>query len=105
MDDAFIIVNSLDRTYRDFPEDSVAGEALTIPRRLALAFTHSGVSITITSFTDLFAFLIGATTVLPALSSFCIYAAIGILADFILQVSVDVCVRCDSMYVRVCVCV
>ena len=46
----------------------------------------AGVSITITSLTDVFAFLLGTMSQLPALSTFCIFAAIGITADFILQV-------------------
>ena len=32
------------------------------------------------------AFVISATTVLPALSSFCTYAALGVLALYVLQV-------------------
>lgn len=52
----------------------------------ATALSHAGVSITITSFTDFVAFLIGSTTALPALSSFCVYAAVGILCVFGLQV-------------------
>ena len=43
---------------------------------------HAGVAITITSVTDLLAFGIGGTTVLPGLQSFCIYAAFGILFVF-----------------------
>lgn len=46
----------------------------------------AGVSITVTSITDVVAFLISATTVLPALSSFCVYSALGVLAVYILQV-------------------
>ena len=44
---------------------------------------HSGVAITITSVTDLLAFGIGATSVLPALGNFCIYSALGIFAVFL----------------------
>ena len=43
---------------------------------------HAGVAVTITSVTDLLAFGIGAASVLPALSSFCIYASVGILFLF-----------------------
>ena len=48
------------------------------------AFCLQGVSILVTSITDVCAFLIGATTILPALRSFCIFAGIGVLAVFIL---------------------
>ena len=44
---------------------------------------HSGVAITITSVTDLLAFGIGASSILPALGTFCAYAALGIFAVFI----------------------
>ena len=48
---------------------------------------HSGVAITITSVTDLLAFGIGATSVLPALGNFCFYSALGIFAVFLNMVS------------------
>lgn len=51
---------------------------------LRLSFC-AGVSITVTSITDIVAFLISATTVLPALSSFCVYSALGVMALYILQ--------------------
>ena len=61
-------------------------------------FTHSlvtltgrvGVSITITSLTDMLAFALGATSSLPAVTNFCGFAAWGILIDYLLQVVVVV---------------
>ena len=47
----------------------------------------AGVSITVTSITDLFAFILGSASQLPALSTFCVFAAVGIAADFLLQIS------------------
>jgi len=41
----------------------------------------------VTSMTDVFAFLIGSNTSLPALRYFCIYAAVGILFDFLYQIT------------------
>ena len=46
---------------------------------------HAGVAITITSFTDIIAFGIGGSTVLPALRSFCLYASVGIVAVYAFQ--------------------
>ena len=45
----------------------------------------AGGAITVTSATDIIAFAIGGTTVLPALKSFCLYASVGILTIFFLQ--------------------
>ena len=55
---------------------------LPLEERIGLAMKHSGVAITITSVTDLLAFGIGATSVLPALGNFCAYASLGIFAVF-----------------------
>ena len=52
-----------------------------------MTMKHSGVAITITSVTDLLAFGIGATSILPALGTFCAYAALGIFAVFIYMAS------------------
>jgi Niemann-Pick C1 protein len=51
--------------------------------RFGLSMKNAGVAITITPVTGLIAFGIGATSVLPALRSFCIFAAIGIFFVFI----------------------
>ena len=54
-----------------------------LAERFGIAMKHAGVAITITSLTDLLAFAIGATTILPALQSFCLFAAMGIFFVFI----------------------
>eukprot|EP00058_Branchiostoma_floridae_P007566 XP_002593054.1 hypothetical protein BRAFLDRAFT_74381 [Branchiostoma floridae] len=51
----------------------------------AKAMKHAGVSITVTSITDLVAFGIGATSPIPALRSFCIYVAVAIVFLFLFQ--------------------
>jgi len=76
VDDMFVIINELDNT----------SESESSPRRLALALAHAGPSITLTSLTDFFAFMIGSNTSLPALSAFCIYAGVGVVFCFIFQV-------------------
>jgi predicted RND superfamily exporter protein len=53
--------------------------------RLRAVMQRAGVAITVTSITDFIAFGIGASTELPVLRSFCIYAAVGILTIFALQ--------------------
>lgn len=77
IDDAFIIANA----YR------LEDPNKTVQQRTADALGHAGVSITVTSITDFVAFMIGSSTILPALSSFSIWAAIGVVAVFGYQVT------------------
>lgn len=77
VDDMFVLINALESVPVDLP----------VPERIAKAMAHAGVSVTITSITDIMAFLLGSSSKLPALSAFCVYAAFGILADFALQIS------------------
>ncbi|CAD5111950.1 DgyrCDS1212 [Dimorphilus gyrociliatus] len=78
VDDIFIIVQAL---------DNLKGDQLRLPlhEKIGLALKHAGVSITITSLTDVLAFAVGSSTILPALRSFCVFAAVGILGLFIFQ--------------------
>ncbi|CAN0416859.1 unnamed protein product, partial [Discosporangium mesarthrocarpum] len=80
VDDSFVICNAF----------STADPNLPLERRMGVALGSAGVSITVTSLTDFVAFMISATTTLPALSSFCLYAALGIFAVYVLQVRVRV---------------
>ncbi|XP_012942197.1 protein patched homolog 3 [Aplysia californica] len=77
VDDMFVIIE----TWKNLsPEE----EKLETPNKIAVTLSRAGVSITVTSITDMVAFGIGATTVIPALSSFCLYATLGILALYLL---------------------
>ncbi|XP_031837456.2 patched domain-containing protein 3 [Nomia melanderi] len=58
-----------------------------LKERIALMLGHAGSAITITSLTDVVAFIIGASTILPSLQSFCIYAAVGVFLTFLLQIT------------------
>ncbi|CAH2991710.1 unnamed protein product [Chilo suppressalis] len=64
----------------------------SLPTRIGLMLEHAGVSIVITSFTDIVALLIGAITILPSLKSFCIYAAVGVFFIFCYSVTFYVAV-------------
>ncbi|CAH2105365.1 unnamed protein product [Euphydryas editha] len=59
----------------------------TVPIKVGHMLKHAGVSIVITSFTDIVALLIGAITILPSLKSFCIYAAVGVFFIFCYSVT------------------
>ena len=78
IDDMFVIVQcwqTLDKEAR----------SRSMVERFGLAMRHAGSAITVTSLTDITAFGVGGLTKLPALKSFCIYAAVGILATFVFQ--------------------
>ncbi len=83
IDDMFVIMQSFDNKLRDEQKTNI----YEYEELFAIGLRHAGVAITITSVTDLLAFGIGATTVLPALSSFCLYAAIGITFVFIFMLT------------------
>jgi Niemann-Pick C1 protein len=80
IDDMFVIIQSF---------DNLRGESLTktLLPRFGLTMKHAGVAITITSVTDLLAFGVGGSTAIPALRSFCIYAAVGILFVFFYMIT------------------
>ena len=77
VDDMFVIVNAYDQV----------DKSLDLPTRMGRTLATAGASITVTSLTDIFAFIIGSNTTLPALRNFCFYAAVGILFDFFFQVT------------------
>ncbi|KAK3091271.1 hypothetical protein FSP39_018506 [Pinctada imbricata] len=75
VDDLFVIhgsLNSLSHHDHQKPVSEITGRMLK----------HAGVSILVTSVTDVMAFGIGATTTLPALKSFCVFSCIGIVGLF-----------------------
>ena len=78
IDDMFVITQC-----RNTLPDNL--KSLPVDERMASTMSHAGIAITITSVTDFIAFGIGASTVLPALRSFCMYAAVGILSIFFFQ--------------------
>lgn len=78
MDDTFVI-------HAAYMAPDVQG--LPAEERAAEALARAGTSITVTSMTDVFAFLAGSYTTIPSIRAFCQFAAIGALFDFILQVS------------------
>lgn len=92
VDDAFVIMSA----HRQLKYDAEKS-GLSARDRIALALGRAGPSITLTSATDVIAFLCGAITDLPALESFGIYAALCILFVFVFQCTFFVaCVALDS---------
>ena len=75
IDDMFVIVQSFDNVVTDNKDDLV--------ERFGQGMKKAGVAITITSLTDFLAFGISATSELPILTSFCLYAAFGVVFVFV----------------------
>ncbi|CAL4124394.1 unnamed protein product [Meganyctiphanes norvegica] len=78
VDDMFVIMQA----WHNLTEEE---KKSTISERIGHTLKHAGVSITVTSLTNFAAFAIGSGTVLPALQSFCIYAAVGIGSIYFFQ--------------------
>jgi len=72
VDDAFVLVNEFNRAESTNPD-------APLELKTAAAGESAGTSILLTSFTDALAFLIGASTLLPALRGFCIFAGVSVL--------------------------
>ncbi|KAG7160185.1 NPC intracellular cholesterol transporter 1-like 1 [Homarus americanus] len=90
IDDMFVIMQAWNNL-------SPQEKKLKLDERIGCALKHAGVSITVTSVTDFVAFAVGSTTVLPALRSFCIYAAVGIASVFFFQATFFVaCLSVDQ---------
>ena len=80
VDDMFVIVQSF---------ENLRGEELdnSLIKRFGLTMKHAGVAITVTSVTDLLAFGIGGSTAIPTMSSFCVFAAMGIFGVFFYMIT------------------
>nr|CAI5819257.1 unnamed protein product [Callosobruchus analis] len=80
VDDMFVIL----ACWEELSEEE---KKLPVHEKVGMMLKHAGVSISITSLTDVIAFLIGSSTILPSLESFCIYAAVGVLMTFLFAIT------------------
>lgn len=85
VDDIFVIMSSLKKIKAESRD-------LSLSEKIGKTMEKAGASITITSLTDIIAFLVGGTTVLPSLKSFCIFAAVCILMTYLYVVTFFVAV-------------
>lgn len=85
VDDIFVIMSSLRAINSESKE-------LKLSEKIGKTLEKAGASITITSLTDIIAFLVGGSTVLPSLKSFCIFAAVCILMTYLYVVTFFVAV-------------
>ncbi|RXG58327.1 hypothetical protein Avbf_15386 [Armadillidium vulgare] len=80
VDDMYVIVTCWDE----------AEHIDSVEFRAQIAMRKAGMAITVTSLTDILAFLVGTATSLPGLKWFCIYSAVGIAMVYFLQVTLFV---------------
>lgn len=80
VDDMFVIMQSLENV-------SKVEKPMDLTERIGRALQQSGMSITVTSVTNIVAFAIGVTTVMPFLESFCMFATMGILFLYIFEIT------------------
>jgi len=78
VDDMFVISSAIDQTN---PRES-------IEKRMQQGMIHAGASITITSFTNAAAFFLGCTSSIDALSSFCFFCGLGVIALFFTSITI-----------------
>ncbi|XP_043279634.1 patched domain-containing protein 3-like [Venturia canescens] len=81
VDDMFVVVQSLENISTSKKVDKEE-----IPKRIGEALRQSGMSITVTSITNIVAFAIGVSTVMPFLKSFCVFATMGILFLYVFEI-------------------
>ncbi|ETV65301.1 hypothetical protein, variant 1 [Aphanomyces astaci] len=85
VDNMFILTNELDRLTRC--QSHVSREFHSLPQLVGEAMMHVGPSITVAAASESLAFLVGAYTKIPALESFCMVAALAVVADYVLQMT------------------
>lgn len=76
IDDMFVLVQCYENL-------SVEEKKEDIAKRFGKTLSYAGMAVSVTSVTNIVAFALGATTVIPALRSFCLFCSVGILAIFI----------------------
>lgn len=76
IDDMFVLV----QCYENLSDEEKKED---ISKRFGKTLSYAGMAISVTSVTNIVAFALGATTVIPALRSFCLFCSVGILAIFI----------------------
>lgn len=81
VDNMFLIA----RAEREIPES-----VTSVEERIAFAMKEIGPSIFTAAFCESLAFFIGLLTDVPALQNFCLVAGLGVLIDFVLQMTIFV---------------
>lgn len=87
VDNMFILTNEFDRLMMLRAGASNNNDDMMLGQVLGETMTNVGPSIVVAAVAETLAFLVGALTKIPALTSFCIVAALAVVADFALQMT------------------
>ncbi|PNF38055.1 hypothetical protein B7P43_G02357 [Cryptotermes secundus] len=103
VDNSFVIMQCLENVSKE-------DKCTSVPERLGRTLRQAGVSITVTSLTDIVAFAIGTSTIMPFLRSFCMFAASGIIFLYVFEILFFVsCLAIDERRLRSrrdgCICI
>ena len=60
---------------------------LSVEERMGRTYSEAGVSITITNLTTVLAFIVGASSSLPGVRTFCIYAGVAMFFAYFYQIT------------------
>lgn len=82
INDMFIILSGYAETIND--------QMMSIEKRIERTLMTSGLSITITSITDIITFLVGYTSIYTTIQNFCVYTGMLICTD-VTSVCLQVC--------------
>lgn len=87
VDNMFILTNEFDRLSILRAGEGIQLDDMMLAQILGETMTNVGPSIVVAAVAETLAFLVGALTKIPALTSFCVVAAIAVVADFALQMT------------------
>lgn len=76
--------------FNKYPNNTSDNNYLSIEILIAKTLKEAGPSITVASFCEFLAFLVGYLTNIPALQSFCLAAGFAVFIDYILQITMFV---------------
>ncbi len=88
----FVIAQCLENIQKE--SDS---KQLDIEEKIGLTLKNAGLSITMTSVTDILAFGVGSITVFPGLQSFCVGCSLALAAVFLLQVRNELLLKVQKL--------
>ncbi|XP_032233119.2 patched domain-containing protein 3 isoform X2 [Nematostella vectensis] len=77
IDDMFILVDELDRQ----------DDKLSVIDTIKMVMRHSGMTVTMTTVTDLVAFAVSTSTAFPSIRYFCIYAALSVTLSYLMIIT------------------